>query len=148
MDAVTYGKMRGTKPSFEISTILLFFIMMLPLLLVSTISGTVPTVEIAPGVNMPSINVGTWSYGNGQPSDPSIGVRQGRWVFRSFFSSSLFFLPFLTIDASSEKGPSMDRGRRHGFGLCMGLFQPSQSMFFAPLAAINACVNTCVNSAQ
>jgi len=43
-------------------------------LFVGLSSGEVPTVEIAPGVNMPSINVGTWSYGNGQPSDPSIGV--------------------------------------------------------------------------
>lgn len=33
-----------------------------------------PTVEISPGVRMPVINVGTWSLGNGKPSDPSIGV--------------------------------------------------------------------------
>lgn len=34
----------------------------------------VPTVEIAPGVHMPTLSLGTWSLGNGDPSDPSIGV--------------------------------------------------------------------------
>eukprot|EP01065_Artemidia_motanka_P019317 TRINITY_DN2291_c3_g1_i1.p1 TRINITY_DN2291_c3_g1~~TRINITY_DN2291_c3_g1_i1.p1 ORF type:complete len:289 (+),score=113.83 TRINITY_DN2291_c3_g1_i1:60-869(+) len=33
-----------------------------------------PTVQIAPGVNMPMVNLGTWQKGNGKPSDPSIGV--------------------------------------------------------------------------
>lgn len=36
--------------------------------------GATPTVEIAPGVNMPLVNLGTWSLGNGKPSDPSVGV--------------------------------------------------------------------------
>ena len=37
--------------------------------------GATPTVEIAPGVHMPRVNLGTWQLGNGKPSDPSIGVR-------------------------------------------------------------------------
>lgn len=36
--------------------------------------GATPTVEIAPGVHMPRVNLGTWQLGNGKPSDPSIGV--------------------------------------------------------------------------
>jgi hypothetical protein len=36
-----------------------------------------PTVEIAPGVLMPVMSVGTWVYGNGKPTDPSIAV--GPW---------------------------------------------------------------------
>jgi len=32
------------------------------------------TVEIAKGVFMPQVNLGTWSLGNGDPSDPSVGV--------------------------------------------------------------------------
>ena len=31
-------------------------------------------VEIAPGVSMPLINLGTWQLGNGKPSDPAVGV--------------------------------------------------------------------------
>ena len=41
----------------------------------ATSATTSPTtVEIAPGVVMPLVNLGTWSLGNGKPSDPSVGV--------------------------------------------------------------------------
>eukprot|EP01062_Namystynia_karyoxenos_P002541 TRINITY_DN1088_c0_g1_i8.p2 TRINITY_DN1088_c0_g1~~TRINITY_DN1088_c0_g1_i8.p2 ORF type:complete len:300 (+),score=134.41 TRINITY_DN1088_c0_g1_i8:91-900(+) len=40
--------------------------------------AAVPTKEIAPGVNMPIINLGTWQKGNGKPSDPSVGVPE--WI--------------------------------------------------------------------
>jgi hypothetical protein len=42
--------------------------------LVLGVHSATPTVEIAPGVHMPRVNLGTWQLGNGQPSDPSIGV--------------------------------------------------------------------------
>lgn len=41
-------------------------------------SPTNPTVEIAPGVRMPWLNLGTWQLANNKPSDPSIGV--GPWI--------------------------------------------------------------------
>lgn len=53
--------------------------------------ATVPTVEIAPGVKMPFVNVGTWSYGNGQPSDPSIGVSNVSYIF-SLLRTSVTFI--------------------------------------------------------
>lgn len=42
-------------------------------LIAAAVAGTTTT-EIAPGVHMPLLNLGTWQKGNGKPSDPSVGV--------------------------------------------------------------------------
>ena len=74
--------------------------------LVLGVHSATPTVEIAPGVHMPRVNLGTWQLGNGQPSDPSIGVSQLSHIRTCMHSSVHFALLWSS-------------GRRHSVCVCV-----------------------------